>query len=277
MPNPNNQEKNQVHDFWNHASCGESLYLKGEDHQSYLAQSKKRYALEPQILDFIQFDSYYNQDVLEIGVGLGADHQKFAEAGAKLKGIDLTERAIHHTKKRMQIFGLHSELQIADAENLSYHDNSFDLVYSWGVLHHTPETKKSIAEVFRVLKPGGEAKIMIYHKYSFVGYMLWLKYALLKFKPFTTLAEIYSQYCESPGTKAYSKKEALDLFEKFQSIEIKIALTHGDLLTSNAGQRHKGLFLTLAKLIWPRSIIKRFFKSHGLFMLISGKKLKEYK
>jgi len=265
-------QKKLVYDFWNTASCGETLYLEGDDRNAYILQSKIRYELEPQILNFVQFGAYKDKDVLEVGVGLGADHQKFAEAGAKLKGIDLTERAISHLSKRMKIFGLYSELYVADAENLFFEDDSFDLIYSWGVLHHTPDTKRAISQVFRMLRNGGEAKIMIYHKYSFVGYMLWVRYALLRLKPFTTLTEIYNQYLESPGTKAFSCEEARALFSQFQHVEIKTVLTHGDLLTSEAGQRHKGIFLSIAQLIWPRWFIKLFFKSQGLFMLISAKK-----
>lgn len=266
------QEKEQVHDFWNAAACGEKLYLPQVTQQGYLAQSQQRYALEPFIVDFAQFDLYRNKKVLEIGVGLGADHQRFAEAGAVLHGIDLTEHAIQHTQQRFALFNLSSKLQTGDAENLHYENDCFDMVYSWGVLHHSPDTTKTIEEVYRVLKKNGEAKIMIYHQYSFVGYMLWLRYALFKLKPFTSLKKIYSQYLESPGTKAYSKREAYQLFKQFSQVTIKICLTHGDLLTSSAGQRHRGIFLKIAKWIWPRWIIKNFFKEQGLFMLITAKK-----
>ncbi len=265
-------QKMLVYQSWNKASCGEALFLEKNDRASFIFQSQKRYELEPYILDFIHFEAYKNKAVLEIGVGLGADHQKFAEAGAILNGIDLTERAVQYTRKRMALFGYQSTLKVADAEALPFPANSFDLIYSWGVLHHTPDTKKAIAEVWRVLIPGGEAKIMIYHKYSIVGYMLWIRYALMRGKPFTSLTKIYSEYLESPGTKAYSCKEAYNLFNQFKQIEIKTLLTHGDLLTSDAGQRHQGRCLSLAKLIWPRWFIKLFFKSHGLFMLISAKK-----
>ena len=109
---------------------------------------------------------------------------------------------------------------------------------------------------------------MIYHKYSFVGYMLWFRYALLRLKPFTSLKTIYSNYLESPGTKAYSYKEAQNLFSDFNKVKIKTLLTHGDLLTSDAGQRHRGVLLNIAKLFFPRFIIKNLFPRNGLFMLI---------
>jgi ubiquinone/menaquinone biosynthesis C-methylase UbiE len=186
--------KKQVRDFWNNASCGEELYLKGETKESYLAHAKKRYELEPEIKNFAAFDLYKEKKVLEIGVGLGAEHYQFAAAGADLYGIDLTERAVAHTEKRLALFDLKSKLKVADAEKLPYEDETFDLVYAWGVLHHSPNTAKAVSEVYRVLKKGGEAKIMIYHKYSLVGYMLWIRYAFLRFKPFTSLSEIYSNY-----------------------------------------------------------------------------------
>jgi ubiquinone/menaquinone biosynthesis C-methylase UbiE len=147
--------KKDVRNFWDRASCGEELYLAGEDREAYQAQAETRYTLEPYIPEFAGFHTARGLHVLEIGVGLGADHQRFAEAGAALSGIDLTERALEHTHHRLAAFGLDSDLAVGDAENLQFPDESFDLVYSWGVLHHSPDTPKAIAEVWRVLKRGG--------------------------------------------------------------------------------------------------------------------------
>ena len=266
-------KKNAVKDFWNENSCGEVLYLKGEDEiEAFKHQTSVRYQLEPYIRTFADFSSATNKNVLEIGVGLGADHQKFAEYGSFLKGIDLTEKAINHTKRRFRIFGLNSELSVADAENLPFADESFDIVYSWGVIHHSPDVPKAVNEIFRVLQLNGEARIMIYHSRSIVGYMLWLRYALFRLKPFLTLRDIYDKYLESPGTKAYSVEEARQMFSQFTNVEITTILTHADLLTSEAGQRHRGKFLVLAKKIFPRAIIKRFLPRHGLFMMIKATK-----
>jgi SAM-dependent methyltransferase len=161
---------------------------------------------------------------------------------------------------------------VGDAEHLAYGDAYFDIVYSWGVLHHSPDTPRAIAEVHRVLKTGGHARIMIYHKYSIVGYMLWLRYALLGLKPFTSLAAIYAGHLESPGTKAYSVGEAQRLFARFSHTEITTVLTHGDLLSSSAGQRHRGLLLRMARAVWPRALIRTLLPRHGLFMLIRATK-----
>jgi SAM-dependent methyltransferase len=265
-------DKKAVQDFWERASCGEELYLHAAGRQGYLDQARRRYELEPYIEPFAAFRSAKGHNVLEIGVGLGADHQRFAEAGAVLSGIDLTERAVAHARRRLALFGLSSVLTVGDAENLSFEDASFDLVYSWGVIHHSPNTPRAVAEIYRVLKSGGTAKIMIYHRSSLVGYMLWVRYALLGLRPWMTLTDIYARYLESPGTKAYSVSGARRLFAAFSEVEIQTLLTHGDLLTSVAGQRHRGALLAVARRIWPRALLRRFASRHGLFMLISATK-----
>ena len=264
--------KQAVHDFWNAASCGETLYLSGSESQAYADQSNKRYELEPYILSFADFASAHDRDVLEIGVGLGADHQRFAEAGARLVGVDLTERAVAHTGQRLAAMGLRSKLQTADAENLPFDAASFDIVYSWGVLHHSPNTSKAIDEVWRVLRPGGSTRIMVYHASSMVGYMLWIRYALLAGRPGRSLADIFAQHLESPGTKAYTVDQARKLFARFSSVEIDTVLTHGDLLTSDAGQRHRGPLLTIAKAVWPRWLIRTLLPKRGLFLLARATK-----
>lgn len=265
-------DKKEVFDFWNEASCGEDMLLSHANKAGYVQQSLQRYSLEPYIEDFADFSNSTGKKVLEVGVGLGADHQKFAENGAILFGVDLTERAIEHVTKRFEIFGLSSTLSVGDAENLGFEDEKFDVVYSWGVIHHSPDTPRAIEEILRVLKSGGHAKIMIYHKWSMIGFMLWLRYGLFRFRPLRSLAEIYSLYLESPGTKAYTVAEGYELFSKFQNVSVDTVLTHGDLLTSKAGQRHKGIILDIARAIWPRFFVRRFLSKSGLFMLIDAEK-----
>lgn len=265
-------EKKQVHDFWDEAACGERLYLHGSGRDAYEAQARTRYELEPYIEDFACFDTARGMRVLEIGVGLGADHQRFAQAGADLYGIDLTTRAVEHTRARLAAYGLTARLSVGDAEQLDFPDEYFDIVYSWGVLHHSPDTPKAIREVFRVLKRGGEARVMIYHTRSLIGAMLWIRYALLPLRLWTSMREIYGRHLESPGTKAYTVAEARQLFADFKEVRIRTVLTHGDLLESAAGQRHRGPLLDFAKRVWPRRLLKRFFPGLGLFMLISARR-----
>jgi SAM-dependent methyltransferase len=268
--------KDAVHDFWNAASCGEEGYAIGADEVTRLeAQAQARYRLEPYIRPFARFEDARDKDVLEIGVGMGADHIEWARARPRsLAGVDLTERAIRFTQVRLAAAGLVSKLQAADAEKLPFADATFDLVYSWGVLHHSPDTAKAFREVGRVLRPGGVARIMIYHRWSLTGLMLWGRYGLLRGRPGISLTEIYSRYLESPGTKAYTRAdaEALCLQAGLTSPVIRIQLNHGDLLEGAVGQRHGGTLLDAAKTLWPRRLLRRLAPFLGLYLLIEARK-----
>jgi SAM-dependent methyltransferase len=257
---------------WDRAACGEELYLRTPTAEGYREQALRRYELEPYIEEFAEFPATRSQRVLEIGVGLGADHERFAAAGALLSGIDLSPRAVLHARRRLALFGLESQLLIGDAELLPFADSTFELVYSWGVIHHSPDTPAAVAEIHRVLRPGGTAKVMIYHRFSLVGYMLWLRYALAQGRPWISLSRIYAEHLESPGTKAYSRRQAHTLFSAFRRVGIEIRLTHGDLLESQAGQRHEGRLIRIARLIWPRALLRLCARGHGLFMLITATK-----
>ncbi len=163
-----------------------------------------------------------------------------------------------------------SELSLGDAEAFPFEDNSFDIIYSWGVLHHTPDTRRAIEEVYRVLRPGGIARIMVYNRYSVVGYVLWLRYALLAGHVDRSLDYIYHHYLESPGTKAYSIDQARLLLSSFSHANYRIQLSFGDLLQGAVGQRHTGVLLGIAKRCWPRWFIRRFCKNSGLYLMIEA-------
>ena len=263
-------DKKAVQDFWEQAACGEELYLPQVQAAGYLEQARRRYELEPYIERFADFAGSAGKQVLEIGVGLGADHQRFAQAGARLSGIDLTERAVSHTRRRLALFGLNSALSVGDAEELPFGDASFDVVYSWGVIHHSPDTARAVTEIHRVLRAGGTARVMIYHKWSLVGCLLWARYALARLRPWMTLTDVYANDLESPGTKAYSVPAAKRMFARFSTVRTQVVLTHGDLLESAAGQRHRGMLLSIARQVWPRALLRLLAPGQGLFLLIEA-------
>jgi SAM-dependent methyltransferase len=265
-------DKQAVLEHWEQASCGEELYLRSPTLAGYRDQAQRRYELEPYLEGFAEFAAARGKRVLEIGVGLGADHERFAAAAAELAGIDLSPRAVEHVRRRLALSGRESLLLVGDAERLPFAAATFDLVYSWGVIHHSPDTPAAIAEIFRVLRAGGVAKIMIYHRASMVGYMLWLRYALLRLRPWLSLDDVYARYLESPGTKAYSVGAARRMFGSFADVAIEIQLTHADLLESGAGQRHGGALIWIARQLWPRRLLRRLLPGHGLFMLITALK-----
>jgi len=264
-----------VKDFWNSESCGERYAHGDTAYEQYISETENRYKLSPYLRDFIEFENFLNKDVLEIGVGMGSDHSQIALSKPRsLTGVDLTERAVEHTKNRFSMLGLESTLSTDNAENLSFGDETFDAIYSWGVLHHSPNTKKCFDEVYRVLKPNGLAKIMIYHKYAPVGLLLWVRYGLLRLKPGVGFSEIYANHLESPGTKAYTVKEAKQLAHRFSQVVCSVQLSFGDLLEGDVGARYSGIILKLAKFIYPRPLIRYLSKMFpiGLYLLITVEK-----
>ena len=120
----------------------------------------------PWMKEALGFDRYSGKRVLEIGCGTGTDLLQFARGGAQVTGLDLTPRSIEIARSRFAVYGCAGEFAIGDAENLAFPDESFDLVYSFGVLHHAPDTERAINEAHRVLRRGGRAIVMLYHRAS---------------------------------------------------------------------------------------------------------------
>lgn len=188
----------------------------------------QRYSTQRDIWGFAQFARWRGKRVLEIGVGTGTDFLQWARAGADAYGVDLTTEAIELTRSRLAVYGVDCrELRVADAENLPYPDNFFDLVYSWGVLHHTPDTVRAISEAVRVVRPGGRVKLMLYNRRSFVALKFWIKYALLRGRPLTSISGVLARHMESPGTKAYKSSEIVELLSHLPVENISIDAAAG--------------------------------------------------
>lgn len=186
---------------------------------------EERYKYQSVIGSFAQFPLWQGKRVLEVGSGCGTDLLQFARHGAEAVGIDLSRRSLSLARKRQEQRGLRAGLVEADAEKLPFPSGCFDLVYSWGVIHHSPNPDKVVWEIERVLRPGGQLKAMVYHRFSYMGLRLYLKHGLLKGRPFVSLSRLFSQYQESPETKAYSRKEVVALFSAFAPLKIRPILT----------------------------------------------------
>jgi SAM-dependent methyltransferase len=124
----------------------------------------KRYALEPDIPELVDFERWAGRDVLEAGCGIGTDAVQFVRAGATYCGIDFSPRALELARGRAGLAS--ASLVQGSVTQLPFADGSFDLVYSNGVIHHLPDTRRAIAEFHRVLRPGGTAIVMVYHRLS---------------------------------------------------------------------------------------------------------------
>ena len=120
---------------------------------------------------FMKPEYVQGKDVLEVGCGMGTHASMLARAGARLTAIDLTERAIAVTRRRFELFNLQGNIQRADAEQMPFADQSFDCVWSWGVIHHSSQFERCLAEVARVLRPGGRLMLMVYYRPCIVYYV----------------------------------------------------------------------------------------------------------
>jgi len=168
MSDPNANLKERVRAFWQANPCGTKFAdVAPGSRRFYELVEQHRYATEWHIPGAADFASTRGLKVLEIGCGLGTDGAQFAKAGADYTGVDLTDAAIELARKRFELFDLPGNFQTSDAESLDFADNSFDLAYSHGVLHHTPDTARAIQEIHRVLRPGGRAIVMLYHRGSY--------------------------------------------------------------------------------------------------------------
>ena len=269
--------KSEVKQHWENETCG-TRYGDDPDRKRYFDEiSAARYSLEPYIKSFADFPASAGKTVLEIGVGAGSDFQNWCETAAHATGIDLTERAIALTGERLALNSVPKEkyrLLTGDAENLPFDDNSFDIVYSWGVLHHTPDTRRAYGEVFRVLKPGGIMKTMIYHHPSWTGWMLYARHALAGGNFRMSMKEAVFHHLESPGTKTYSIQEARRMLGEmgFANIESQTRLGPGDLLTIKPSEKYSSGFYKMIWRIYPRWFVRLLGDKWGLGLLLTASK-----
>jgi len=173
-----------------------------------------------------EFQYHAGEKVLEVGVGIGTDLVQYAKNGSVVSGLDLTDNAVAVTRRNLELRSLpYKFLGTGDAERLPFADNEFDLVYSFGVLHHTPNPDQALSEIHRVLRPGGKAIVMLYAR----GWKHYLKRVLLhgvllgKFRRFGYSRTISMQtevHGDSPLTYVLTWRQVRDLFGRFGEVEI---------------------------------------------------------
>jgi ubiquinone/menaquinone biosynthesis C-methylase UbiE len=269
--------KAKVKEHWERETCG-TRYGESSDRKQYFAEiSASRYALEPYIPPFADFASALGRSVLEIGVGAGADFENWCEHAEHATGVDLTERGIALSAERLSLKGVAPQrytLRTADAENLPFADNSFDIVYSWGVLHHSPNTERCFAEAWRVLRPGGQLKAMVYHTPSWTGLMLQLQHGIARGRFGMTMKDALFNHLESPGTKAYTLGEANEFLDRtgYANIRLATKLGPGDTLTINPSGKYQSSFFRLIWRIYPRWLVRGLGDRLGLNLLITATK-----
>ena len=186
--------------------------------------------VEPHLVSFADFSSVKGKRVLEIGCGLGTTAINFAKAGAlKVTAVDLSEKSLELARKRAEVYGLSDRMEFfhANAEELSKSipAGEYDLIFSFGVIHHTTHPEKVLQELQRYLAPEGRLKIMVYYRYSWKALWILFKFGKLQF---WKLKQLVAKYSEAetgcPITYTYSKKDAFRLLAEngFEPVSMEV-------------------------------------------------------
>lgn len=175
---------------------------------------------EPYVVPLIEHLSQRRGRLLEVGCGIGADLRNFARRGMQVLGLDLSYENVKLTKEGLESSSLDGKVICSDAENLPFKDGVFQAYYSFGVLHHTPDTALAVDEAYRVLKNDGRCIVMLYHKgyaYLYINLIFWFK------RLFVSEEKLISDHYDfTPLSKMYSKEEAMRLFRKFKKVEFEV-------------------------------------------------------
>lgn len=172
--------KQQIQEYWDRQPCNIKHSQKTLGSAEYWQEvTAKKYRAEPHILDFANHKEWAGKRVLEVGCGLGTDAEQFARAGAIYTGIDFSPRSVELTQQRFDTFGLSGKIFSADIEtvDLSLFDPPYDLVYSFGVLHHTPDAATAVSNIRQLMKPGSTLRLMLYAKHSWKNSLIESGYA----------------------------------------------------------------------------------------------------
>jgi 2-polyprenyl-3-methyl-5-hydroxy-6-metoxy-1,4-benzoquinol methylase len=211
-------------------SLGTREFFEKAD-ETFYRWNEPRHGADGKFSRLFDFRKYRGKRILEVGCGMGCMIMNWAQQGAAVTAVDLNPVSIAQTRRRFELFGLDGDIREADAERLPFADHTFDYVYSWGVLHHTPGTRQAIAELHRVLKPGGEAGVMLYNRQSLLYRFLvrWQEgFVNLEGRALDAI-ELASRYGDgerrdgNPHTWPVTKDEIRrDLFRAFEQTQIQV-------------------------------------------------------
>ncbi len=216
---------------WTNHACGALEGFDQYDLAYFEAVERDRYESHaPWMRDFVNFESYSGKKVLEVGVGQGTDLVQFAKGGAAVTGIDITLHHLELAAQNFRVRGLRADLQYAAAADLPFESDSFDVVYSFGVLHCTDNTVRSLSECHRVLKPGGKLVLAVYHTYSFFHAYTILVNGILRgnlrrlgYKGLMSLVESGADGVKFiPLVKTYSRSQLRSMLEDFSEVQFDV-------------------------------------------------------
>lgn len=160
------QSSETIADFWSKNPCGED-FIPDAEGAEFFRQADLVKQGEPHIAQNLRKINFRGKRVLEIGLGQGCEAHKIIQAGAFYTGIDITDESVRRVKTRCRMFNLpYESIQVMNAEAMDFASGSFDLVFTHGVIHHSPRIEQIVCEIHRVLRDGGQVIAMVYHRNS---------------------------------------------------------------------------------------------------------------
>lgn len=216
----------QVAEYWDRRPCNIRHSPRPVGSREYFDEVEKRkYYVEPHIPRFAEFPRWKGKRVLEIGCGIGTDTVNFARAGAEVTAVDLSEKSLEVARARVRLFGLTNvRFFAANAEELDrvVPPEPYDLVYSFGVVHHTPHPRRVFDQVLRhYTRSGSTVKVMVYHRHSYK--VLWILLTLARGR-FWRTDEFVARYSEAqtgcPVTYSYSRRTVRELLRGLEIDEV---------------------------------------------------------
>jgi SAM-dependent methyltransferase len=203
---------NEVKKFWNDRPCNVKHSKKEIGTKEYFNEVEaKKFFVEPHILGFTNFEQWSGKKVLEIGCGLATAGINFASSGADYTGVELSESSLELAKKRFEVYEQTAKFYSGNAEELSSFVpvETYDLIYSFGVIHHSPYPEKIIAEIKKYMNENSVLKIMLYAKDSWKNYMIE-----------SGFDQPEAQY-GCPIAKTYTKQDVVELLDGYEVVSIE--------------------------------------------------------
>lgn len=217
----------EVQQYWNSRPCNIRHSTKPIGSREYFDEVEARkHFVEPHIPGFAQFEQWQGKRVMEIGCGLGTAMINFARNGAQVTAIDLSDKSLELAKQRVEVYDVKDRVTFyaGNAEELDQFVpvEPYDLVYSFGVIHHTPHPERVIDQIRQYTKPGSTVKIMVYYRYSWKVLWILMTYGKGQFWKINELIACYSEAQEGcPVTYVYSKQEARELLKGFEIVDMQ--------------------------------------------------------
>jgi 2-polyprenyl-3-methyl-5-hydroxy-6-metoxy-1,4-benzoquinol methylase len=221
-----------VKEYWDRRPCNIRHSPKPVGAREYFDEVEARkYFVEPHIPRLAEFPRWQGKKVLEIGCGIGTDTTSFARHGAFVTAVDLSEKSLDVAKKRAEVYGLKDRIRFyqGNAENLTelVPVEPYDLIYSFGVIHHTPHPERVLEQIGRYAHPGSTIKIMVYHRYAWKVFWILATYGKGQF---WRMPELVARHSEAetgcPITYTFSRRELGDLLERYGFRVKEISVDH---------------------------------------------------